>query len=294
MKQILVIISLFFAQFLFAQNAPELRKQILEGKTDCNGSVYSSDQYAYYANKSILKVWDLNTGKNISEINMFSPITSIKTNKNKLFVLTENHLEIWDLAGQQQIISLSTHPSAQAPFNFYEQPRGMDISDSKIYIAHGLYGITVIDQNTNSFAASIPVKSTVRDIAIINDKAVVVIDNNTEGGFHGFAMLNLNTNQIVRYSEFENVFPESVSILGDTLLVGFFSTIWKYKTTDVFNNTKPEVLSRVYNFPAGFGSIVDKAYYDEKNMYACYEARDANGGNPRKQIVVFDRNQLGL
>lgn len=290
MKQIIVILVLIYAQFTLAFNTPELRKQVLEGKTDCNGSVSSSEQYAYYANRNNLKVLEISTGKEISNIDAYYPITSIKTYGDQLFILTEYHLEVRDLAGKKQdkILSWKTN------FSYYEQPRGMDITESKIYIAHGIHGIDVIDRNTYNQVSTISVKSVARDIAIHNDKAVVVLDNNTEGGFHGFAIVDLNSNQVTQYKEFENVFPESVSILGDTLLVGFFSTIWKYRTDDVFTQSSPKVVSRVYNFPAGFGTIIDKAFYDEKNMYACYEARDVNGENPQKKIVVFDRQQLGL
>lgn len=294
MKRILIILSIFLTQSIFAQDLSDLRKQALEGKTDCNGSVYANDTFAYYANANTLKVLDLNTGKESAQINTSLPITAIKSDTEKLFVLTEANLEIWDLAGQKQLSVLTTHPNLQPPYNFYEQPRGLAITADKIYIAHGLNGVVVIDRNSEKFEQVIATKSTVRDIAIMDTTAVLVIDNNTQEGFHGFALVDLKTQQVRKYIGVENVFPESVHISGETLLVGYFSTIWKYKTQDVLTQSNPEVLGRVFNFPAGPGSIVGKAHYDNKNMYACYEGVDNNGQNPKKHIVVFDRKTLGL
>lgn len=294
MKHIFIILSIFLAQTILAQDLSDLRKQALEGKTDCNGSVYSSDTHAYYANLNTLKVFDLKTGKESAQISTSSPITAIKSDTEKLFILTESNLEIWDLAGQKQLSIHTTHPTFAAPYNFYEQPRGLAITADKIYIAHGVNGVIVIDRNNEKLETVIPTKSTVRDIAIVGNTAVLVIDNNTQDGFHGFALINLQTQQVQKYIGVENVFPESIHISGDTLLVGYFSTIWKYKTQDVLTQSNPNVLSRVFNFPEGPGTIVGKAYYDTKNMYACYESVDHNGQNPKKHIVVFDRNTLGL
>lgn len=294
MKRILIILSMILTQTVLAQDLSDLRKQALEGKTDCNGSVYSSDAYAYYANANTLKVLDLKTGKESAQINTSQPITAIKSDAEKLFVLTESNLEIWDLAGQKHFSTLYTHPTLSAPYNFYEQPRGLAITADKIYIAHGLNGVVIVDKNSEKLEQVIATKSTVRDIAIINNSAVLVIDNNTQDGFHGFALIDLQTKQVQKYIGVENVFPESIHITDDTLLVGYFSTIWKYKTQDVLTQSNPTVLSRVFNFPAGPGSIVGKAHYDSKNMYACYESVDNNGQNPKKQIVVFERSTLGL
>lgn len=294
MKRIFIILSIFLTQSVLAQGLSDLRKQALEGKTDCNGSVYANDTFAYYANANTLKVLDLKTGNESAQINTSQPITAIKSDAEKLFVLTEANLEIWDLGGQKQLSAIATHPTLSAPYNFYEQPRGLAITTDKIYIAHGLSGVVVMDRNSEKFEQVIATKSTVRDIAIINNTAVLVIDNNTQDGFHGFALVDLRTQQVQTYIGVENVFPESVHISGDTLLVGYFSTIWKYKTQDVLTQSNPTVLSRVFNFPAGPGSIVGKAHYDTKNMYACYESVDNSGQNPKKHIVVFDRNTLGL
>lgn len=294
MKRILMILSIFLTQAVFAQDLSDLRKQALEGKTDCNGSVYANDSFAYYVNSKILKVLELKTGKETAQIDTSRPITAVKSDSEKLFVLTEANLEIWDLAGQKHFSTLPTYPNLSAPYNFYEQPRGLAISSDKIYIAHGLLGVVIVDRQSEQFETVISTKSTVRDIAITKNTAVMVLDNNTPDGFHGFALVDLQSNQIQKYIGVENVFPESVTITGDTLLVGYFSTIWKYRTQDVLTQSNPAVLGRVFNFPAGPGSIIGKAHYDSKFMYACFESVDIQGQNPNKHIVAFDRVSLGL
>lgn len=294
MKRILMILSIFVSQFVFAQGLSDALKQVLEGKTDCTGSVYANEAFAYYTSFKNLKVLDLKSGKESAQILTTHAITAVKSDSEKLFILTEANLEIWDLSGQKHFSTLATYPNASAPFNFYEQPRGLAITSDKIYIAHGTYGVVVIDRTSEKFENIISTKSTVRDIAISKNTAVLVIDNNTMDGFHGFAIVDLVSNQVQKYIDVVNVFPESVTILGDTLLVGYFSTIWKYNTKDVLNQSNPAVLRRVFNFPAGPGSIIGKAHYDNKYMYACYEAVDERGQNPHKSIVVFDRAAIGL
>ncbi len=294
MKLLMILMSFLVANFSFAIDLSDLRKQALEGKTDCNGSVHANDSFGYYANKTILNVVELTTGKTVAQIKTLDPITAIKSDSQNLFILTESNLEIWDIAGQKNVKTLLTYPNISAPYGFYEQPRGLDITNDKIYIAHGSYGVVVFDRNTYKPEAFISTQSIVRDIAINGKSAVVVIDNNVEGGFHGFGFINMSTNQVEKYTPFENVFPESVTISGDTLLVGFFSTIWKYNTQDVMTNAAPKVLGRVFNFPAGLGTIVGKAHYDNKYMYSCYESVDEKGQNPHKHVVAFDRKVLSL
>jgi len=304
MKIVSIILSLFIVKIALAQSAnafsmetqdfSELRKAAFEGKDDCRGSVHANDHFVYYANKKALKVVDINTGKEAVIISTTSPITAIKSDNEKLFILTESNLEVWDLSGQKHLSTLVTHPHFSAPYNFYEQPRGLDVSTDKIYIAHGVYGVIVLNKKTEQFEKTIATQSTVRDLAITQGVAVAVIDNNTQDGFHGFALINLATQQVKKYIKVENVFPESVTIEGDTLLVGYFSTIWKYRTQDVLTQDSPAVLGRTVSFPAGPGTIIGKAYYDNKYMYACYEGVDAQGQNPRSKTVVFDRKSVSL
>lgn len=299
MKYKFIILSIFLSQTILAQvdsgqDLSDLRKQALEGKADCRGSVYANDTYAYYTNLNTLNVLDLATGKELTQVHASAPITAIKSDGEQLFVLTEAQLEIWDLAGRALIAAVPTHPDISAPYSFYAQPRGLAITKDKIYIAHGIHGVVVMNRENYQIKTVIQTRSTVRDVAIFNNAAVLVLDNNTPDGFHGFALVDLASQQVKKYTSVVNVFPESVTILGDTLLVGYFSTVWKYNTKDVLTQNNPGVLKRVFNFPAGPGSIVGKAHYDDKFMYACYETMDSSGQNPQKSVVVFDRKTIDL
>lgn len=292
MKIVSIILSLFLAHAVFAQSLPELRKAAFEGKKDCKGSVYANDSYAYYTNNKSMTIIDLKTGQDVGHFTTSQPITAIKTDAQNLYVLTEGNIELWNLSGQQQISTFATHPNDSAPYDFYSQPRGFAVTGDRIYIAHGVAGVIVLNRKDGKVETVISVKSTVRDLAIVDKTAILVLDNNTADGFHGFAYLNLQNNQIQKYTSVDNVFPESINIFGDTLLVGYYNAIWKYQTQEVLANANPSVVARVFKFPAGQGSIVGKSYFDEKYMYACYNIVEEN--SEHTEVVVFDRGALGL
>lgn len=290
-----ILLLLFSAQLVSAAELSELRKAAFTNPQECTGSVYSDEANAYITTAGGVKVVSLQNPEYNYQIYTKGKVVKISSENNRLYVLTTIVLLAWDLNTKQSIYQVETDVQNKAPYEFYHRPSGFAIYGDKIYLAHGAFGINVLNKTTGEIIKNISVTSVSRDIDMAGHHAVIAIDNNVENGFHGVGVLDLNTDNVVLYGNTNNPFPEGVQILGENLYLGFYNAIWKYKTDDILNNKSPKVLRRAFQFPAPVGEIVGKAFFDGKNMYSCYKfAETVNGKIPPNTVLTFDMKALGL
>lgn len=298
----------------FASSLPELRKAAFLGLDTCQNVIRSDETRLYVGFGSYLprehtsgslQVIELAHPENKVMLNTPDAVMDVHAVGDRLFALTYTTIEEWNLTTLQHVGSYRTWLT-EAPTRYKDHATGFYFYNNQFFISHGRLGFTVFDISQNKvvdqqrvFEDQLPLESMAMDIAGFGDRAILLFDNFTmtapgkPGAFRGLAVLDLKSHAIVQKADGLDPGAESVSVIGDAVIVGINPPVWKYSLKKLLNTPTTARELILWKFPGQEGMGIKKFFFDEQYMYACF-TQPKPGQFSKFKPVVFNRKDLKL
>jgi hypothetical protein len=303
----LLLITLFSAISVFAQGQPleEIRKSHFERIGACDQTIYSNDQYlivglpknsqGHYS----VRVDSLMQDNSVYDVLASDRVVEARIRDNILYLLTQTTFEAWDLTKRNSIFSYKTHPRLPAQAKLKQRATGFILRGDWAVISHGVLGVAVMDMKSGFFVKLLPMitVSNARDIDLVDaDTAILAIDNDAEGAFKGFYLMDLKTNEFMKTISLTNPYPTSVRVLDNNRLMSvFFNAIWKFdlKESLAAKEAKPNRIT--FRFP-GLKAVelYGKVHFDDKYLYACFKKFNLDNDTFSFHTLTYDLDVLKL
>ncbi len=288
-----------------APASPGRLKTAFAALTSCRGFVRADEQYLMAGGTAGIQLVSLTDAATVLTAPLTLPTTSsiidVARSGDRVFALATDHLEEWSLARRSRIANYPTILT-DAPLKYKQQPTALLLHGDDLFIAHGRIGYSVFNITKRQLVDARPIltdqaplESMAVGIADIgHDQALLAIDNfsaveNGKPALRGFLVLDLRTHEVTR--EIDGIDPgaESITALGDRVLVGFNPPVWSFSVENILQGQSAP-LQRVWNFPQG-GHFTGKTWMDAETYYGCF-IQSGQHGQPAP--LAIDRAQYHL
>ena len=243
-------------------------KELFEKMPGCQQSIeIGQDWMAVAHSYKSINLAHLHDNQRKLSISLNDAILDLYLEKDILYVLTINSVEIFDLSLQKKIDQFKTLPGAQIPFKAFEGPKGFAFNDGKIYIAHGRKGITVLDKSSGRLLSTIQVPGEANDIYFHHKEGWILSDSVF---YHdkilvGLYQFDADQEIITNQTHLDGAPTGDLFVDDRNIFVGkrFHWQLIKKKVL------KKNYLARYKSvfFPTGMAS--GKPFRDQENLYYC-------------------------
>lgn len=229
-----------------------------------------------------VKVISLRSGvENI--INLEKQVVDVKINQGEIFVLTQNHLYIYD--EDLKLVESSRTLPKQINYKKYGYATGMAIKDHIVYISHGDYGFSQYDRKVLKIKELInpavpqPLsshRSSLAGIAVMDNYLYLSYDDITlhqkTKAFEGVVIWNLQSQDIHRVipvnQRREAYYKPSLTVDRDELIIANLHLNFRHKLKSLETDRYMNPLLRLWKYPAG--KIIGKGFVLNGEIYGCF------------------------
>ena len=306
---------------VFAAANSEALKKAVEGLSTCGNfirydakNVYTGfgpywTSHAEPRQAMPAKIWATAIdGSKSVELKTLDSAVDLMTVGDLAYVLTYSGIEVWNINQRERLRVIPTYDTA-APFMDRQHPEAFALYGNKLIVAHGRFGVSFIDINTNRILNQYmlathqqALESMATGVAVSGKYAYVVMDSytlvekNEKPAFRGLIVIDMETEQIV--SELDGIDPGADSVTADSsnIVVSFMGQpLWKYSASSLHDKTLPSPLKRVWKFPYE-GRAVGAASMDDQYYYTCFSKVPGPGEGPymKKIPLALDRKVMKL
>jgi hypothetical protein len=301
-----ILLTLVMLPFLaHSQGLEEVRKLHFERIGTCDQTIFSDDQYLIVGlpknseGRYGVRVDSLLHDSNVYDVHTADRVVESRIRGNILYLLTQTTFEAWNLVTKDVVFSYKTHPRLPVKPKLKEHATGFVLKGDRAILSHGVLGVAVLDMKSGFFVKLLPMitVSNSRDIDLVDaDTAILAIDNDDEGAFKGFYVMDLTTNEFVKTINLANPYPTSVRVLDNNRLISvFFNAIWKYDLNASLSATEAKPNRITHRFP-GLRAVelYGKVHFDKKYLYACFKQFNLEDDSFSFHTLTYDLEILKL
>ncbi len=306
----------FFLMFLLfsltAYADPETRRALVESETQCSNFVRYDDDFVYLGFGPYRSGFDIprkptwgrlvvRGGEQRYELTAQDAVVDVYRRSDVLWVLSYSGLEKWDLTSGQKLRVFDSHPNPERA-GLHEHATALVPWGDYLFISHGRRGVVRFDLKSERFDKWLalndqqaPLESMATGIARSQDKIYVVMDNfslvnpGEKTAFRGIVTIDPTRFRVTKRQDILDPGATSISIQGNTLLVGFYGIFWKYSLETLNREAAPEPDLRFWNFPLE-GVTMGKPILDETYFYSCFS--QGSGAQTVRRPRAFDWKKL--
>jgi len=232
---------------------------------------------------SLLKLVDINSNL-IREFEFKGSIQDIILLRNEFYVLTETELYKMNREFGYEEVRIRTIPSHLRYGRSYNA-RGLFISDTKIYLAHGIHGVVEIDKQTNKilrvFKPTVPqpmaeLISTVTDIEGRDGKLYLSYDDislvRNGKAFEGILIYSLALDSIEKIvpvnQRKEAYYLSNLVMLKDRFVVTNLHLNYVHDLKKLNSDRFMSPSKRLWKY--SLGKIIGRAFINEEAINGCF------------------------
>ncbi len=291
---------------------PEARRALIESEQHCSNFVRYDDQYVFLGFGPYRSGFDIprkpTWGRLVVrgterrfELTAQDAVVDTFRQGDILWVLTYSGLEKWDLNSETKLQAFNSHPSPERA-GLHEHATGLVPWGDSLFISHGRKGVLRFNLKSERFdqwlelnGPQAPLESMATGIARSQDKLFVVMDNfslvnpGERTAFRGIVTIDPTRFRVTKRQDILDPGATSITINGDTLLVGFYGIFWKYSIDTLARQAAPEPDSRFWNFPLE-GVTLGKPVLDETYFYSCFS--EGSGPQTVRRPRAFEWKKL--
>jgi hypothetical protein len=226
-----------------------------------------------------------------TEIEVEGQIVDVVFTKSEVYFLAETEVYVIDRATNRLKDRFSTLPRSYQ-YKKYAMARGLYIANDEIYIAHGTYGVSVIDKITGAHIKFInpavpqPMSAHISTLSDIEGKDGVlyfVYDDVTlarkSKAFEGlmlYDLKNLKPIKTIRVNQkVEGYFQPNLTMLEDDLIISNLNLNYRHQLSKLNRDKLMKPQQRIWKYETGV--LIEKGLIKENKVYGCFEETQYNG-----------------
>jgi hypothetical protein len=240
--------------------------------------------FVFYKNRmSTVLIANLASGVE-KEIKFEGKLVDIAIKNDEIYYLTQEDLFIVDRIKNKLIERVSTLPAGHK-YTEDAYARGLFVRGTKVYFAHGTYGVSVYDraqaQHLDFITPVVPQPasnhiSMVADIEGKEGKLYLVYDDVTlakkSKAFEGIIIWNLDQARIHRTIKVnqlvEGYYKSNLTMLRDEIMITNLSLNYRHKLSKLEGDRLMKPQQRIWKYPKG--GVIGRALIKEETLYGCF------------------------
>lgn len=292
MRTTLLLVLLLSVQALYASttdffNSMTAKALCAEEKINIIRGDENTIAFSYMSKReSYVKLVNLVDG-NIQKLEQKDKIKDILFIQDKIFILTTKELIQYERQTGYEISRTRTLPN-NLIYGKYRGARGLYLTDSSIFIAHGIYGIIELDryslEHLRILNPSVPQPndahiSMVTDIEGKDGKLYATLDNVTIGpgpderAFEGLIIYDHLNDKMIRVipvnQRKEAYHMSTLTMLEDELIISNLHLNFRHKLSKLATDRTMRPFQRLWRYPQG--SLKGHPYITNTKIYGCFE-----------------------